>query len=44
MISIIFFSCNGNGFCKDSNCICKPGYSGEDCSTVLCPNNCTNQN
>ena len=29
--------CSGNGQCEFSTCVCKPGFSGEDCNTTLCP-------
>jgi hypothetical protein len=35
--------CNYNGYCIDGKCICKPGYTGNDCSLSIsteCPNNC----
>eukprot|EP01130_Rhizamoeba_saxonica_P010210 TRINITY_DN4182_c0_g1_i1.p1 TRINITY_DN4182_c0_g1~~TRINITY_DN4182_c0_g1_i1.p1 ORF type:complete len:851 (-),score=143.83 TRINITY_DN4182_c0_g1_i1:1165-3717(-) len=35
--------CSGNGFCNifSGECQCTAGkYSGDDCSTHLCPNNC----
>jgi hypothetical protein len=27
----------GNGVCEFSQCVCRPGWSGADCSTKVCP-------
>jgi hypothetical protein len=40
--------CNFQGYCLEGICFCKPGFSGDDCGTVLnpsdvtCLNNCNN--
>ena len=38
--------CNGNGLCDVSSekCVCSPGWLGEDCSELPCPNNCNADN
>ncbi|MFT7811327.1 tenascin-like isoform X2 [Arapaima gigas] len=33
--------CNDQGRCVDGNCICFPGFTGPDCSSLTCPSNCS---
>ncbi|XP_078490820.1 uncharacterized protein LOC144746993 [Ciona intestinalis] len=37
-------SCNGNGMCSATSSICEcfPGWTGEDCGTPSCPDECNN--
>eukprot|EP01100_Stratorugosa_tubuloviscum_P004803 TRINITY_DN220_c2_g1_i2.p1 TRINITY_DN220_c2_g1~~TRINITY_DN220_c2_g1_i2.p1 ORF type:complete len:396 (+),score=176.82 TRINITY_DN220_c2_g1_i2:124-1311(+) len=32
--------CSGNGYCFNAICHCNPGWTGTDCSTAWCENNC----
>ena len=34
--------CSNRGSCVDKVCICNDGWTGDDCSVALCPNNCSN--
>ena len=35
-----YLPCSGMGLCTASSCFCEAGYSGRDCSSKLCPNEC----
>ena len=36
--------CNSQGYCHDGICVCYPGWTGPDCSTVTqCPHQCNLQ-
>ncbi|XP_033096794.1 multiple epidermal growth factor-like domains protein 8 [Anneissia japonica] len=34
-------SCYGNRECVKGQCVCREGYQGDLCETVICPNNCS---
>ena len=36
--------CNSQGYCHDGICVCYPGWTGADCSTLTqCPHQCNLQ-
>jgi hypothetical protein len=42
--AICSFPCENDGRCIGSNlCLCKPGWSGEDCSSPICSRPCPNR-
>uniref|UniRef100_A0A667XIC0 Tenascin Cb n=1 Tax=Myripristis murdjan TaxID=586833 RepID=A0A667XIC0_9TELE len=36
-------NCLGRGRCVEDECICDPGFEGEDCFILSCPDNCSNK-
>ena len=34
-------SCSNGGICHDATCFCAPGYGGQNCNTLTCPQGCS---
>uniref|UniRef100_UPI00398F5FCF multiple epidermal growth factor-like domains protein 8 n=1 Tax=Pristiophorus japonicus TaxID=55135 RepID=UPI00398F5FCF len=34
-------TCRASQLCQKGHCVCRPGYTGPDCASQLCPNNCS---